>query len=170
MRENRYNAEYWFTVNMVTSILSTLLFIILEIILQRLRRSNRLRSKMERFLPTSKHKESKPWFKKNKKKKEASNNFSTNLPYPQVDSYQQYCKMMEKNGFNGFYPTYPSAPYPSSNYPMPRNSQMTSNNERSVVPRQEDTATRDIVTIEQHQDLVNRELAHLENGRGSAQA
>ena len=26
VRENRYTAEYWFTVNMVTSILSTLLF------------------------------------------------------------------------------------------------------------------------------------------------
>ena len=125
---------------------------------------------MERFFPTSKNKESTPWYKKNKKKKEASNNFSINLPYPQVDSYQQYWKMMEKNGLNGLYPAYPSAPYPSTNYPMPRNTQMTTNNERSIVPRQEDNATRDIVTIEQHQDLVNRELAHLENWRGSGQA
>ena len=31
VRENRYNAEYWFTVNMVTSILSTLLFIFIGI-------------------------------------------------------------------------------------------------------------------------------------------
>ena len=76
--------------------------------------------------------------------------------------------MMEKNRLNGFYPTYPSAPYPSSNYPMPRNTQMTTNNERSIVPRQEDTTTHDIVTIEQHQDCVNRELADLENGRGRA--
>ena len=155
---------------MVTSILSTLLFIILGMILQRLRRSNQLRSKMERFLPTSKNKESTPWYKKSKKKKEASNNFSTNLPYPQVDSYQQYCKMIEKNKLNRFYPTYPSAPYPSTNYPMPRIAQMTTNNERSVVPRQDDNATCDIVTIEQHQDRVNRELADLENGRSGGQA
>ena len=47
---------------------------------------------------------------------------------------------------------------------------MTTNNDRSIVPRQEDNATRDIVTIEQHQDHVNRELADLENGRGGAQA
>ena len=78
--------------------------------------------------------------------------------------------MMEKNGLNGFYPTYPSALYPSTNYPMPRNAQMTTNNERSVVPRQDDNATHDIVTIEQHQDHVNRELADLENGRSGGQA
>ena len=107
VRDNRYDAEYWFTVNMVTSILSTLLFIFLGILLQRLRRSNRLRAKMERFLPTSKNKQSKPWYKKNKKKKETSTNFPTNLPYPQVDSYQQYCKMMEKNGMNGILPFLP---------------------------------------------------------------
>ena len=103
VRENRYNAEYWFTVNMVTSILSTLLFIFLGILLQRLRRSNRLRAKMERFLPTSKNKQSKPWYKKNKKKKETSTNFPTNLPYPQMDpGYQQNYKMMKKNRMPGF--------------------------------------------------------------------
>ena len=131
VRNNRYDAEYWFTVNMATSILSTLLFIILGIILQRLRRSNRLRSKIERFLPTSKNKESTPWYKKSKKKKE----FSNNLLFPQVDSYKKYCQMMEKNGIPGLYPNYPSAPYPSANYPVQRNTQMTTTNERSIVPR-----------------------------------
>ena len=33
-----------------------------------------------------------------------------------------------------------------------------------------DNATRDIVTKEQHQDCVNRELADLENGRDGGQA
>ena len=80
---NQQDAAYWFNVNLATSILSTLLFITLGIILQRLRRSNRLRSKMQRFLPTSKNKESQPWYKKNKKKKEVSNN----LPFPQIDNY-----------------------------------------------------------------------------------
>ena len=80
--------------------------------------------------------------------------------------------MAEKNGF---YPNYPSAPYLSANYlvPMPRNNQkvtMTTNNEQAIVPRQDDSNTRDIVTIEQHQDRVNRELADLENGRGGGQA
>ena len=60
VRENRYTAEYWFTVNIVTNILSTLLFIFMGILLQRLRRSNRIRAKMEKFLPTSKTKQSKP--------------------------------------------------------------------------------------------------------------
>ena len=153
---------------MATSILSTLLFIMQGIILQWLRRSNRLRSKMESFLLTSKNKESTPWYKKSKKKKEVS----SNLPFPQVNSYQRYCQMMEKNGMTGFYPNYPSAPYPSANYPvpMPRNNQMTTNNERAIVPRQDDNVTRDIVTIEQHQDRVNRELADPENGRGGGQA
>ena len=70
----------------------------------------------------------------------------------------------------GFYPNYPSATYPSTNYPVPRNTQMTTNNDRSIIPRQEDNVTCDIVTIEQHQDRVNRELADLENGRGGGQA
>ena len=70
----------------------------------------------------------------------------------------------------GFYPNYPSAPYPSTNYSVPRNTQMTTNNERSIIPRQEYSVTRDNVTIEQHQDHVNRELADLENGRGGGQA
>ena len=125
---------------------------------------------MEKFLPTSKNKQSKPWYKKNKKEKE-SNNFPSNLPYPQMDpGYQQYCEMMKKNGIPGFYPSYPTAQYPSSNYPMPRPAQMTTSNERAVVPRQDDNATRDIVTIEQHQDLINRELAELENGSSGGQA
>ena len=78
---------------------------------------------------------------------------------------------MEKNGMTGLYPNYPSAPYPSANYlvSMPRNNQMTTNNERALVPRQDDV-TRDIVTIEQHQDRVNRELADLENRRVGGQA
>ena len=46
---------------------------------------------------------------------------------------------------------------------------MTTSNERAVVPRQDDSATRDIVTIEQHQDRVNRELAELEGGRNGGQ-
>ena len=78
--------------------------------------------------------------------------------------------MMEKNGMTRFYPNYPSAPYSSTNYPMPRNTQMTTNKDRSIVPRQEDNATHDSVTIKQHQDRVNRELAHLENGRSGGQA
>ena len=89
VRNNRYDAEYWFHVNMVTSILSTLLSIMLGIILQRLRRSNRLRSKMQRFLPTSKNKESQLWYKKNKKKE-----VSNKLPFPQIDNIQRYCQMM----------------------------------------------------------------------------
>ena len=77
---------------------------------------------------------------------------------------------MKKNGIPGFYPAFPSAPYPTSNYPMPRPAQMTTNTERAVVPKQENSATRDIVTIEQHQDWVNRELAELESGRNGGQA
>ena len=42
--------------------------------------------------------------------------------------------------------------------------------ERAVISRQEDNVTRDIVTIEQHQDWVNRELAELENRRSGGQA
>ena len=90
VRENRYTAEYWFTVNLVTSITSTLLFIIMGILLQRLRRSNRIRAMLERFLLTSKAKEAKPWGIKKKKKKD-SPNIQPNLPFPQVDPrYQQY--------------------------------------------------------------------------------
>ena len=73
--------------------------------------------------------------------------------------------MMKKSGMPGFYPSYPAAPYPSSNYPMPRTAQMTTSNERAVFPRQDDS-----VTIEQHQDRVNRELAELENRRNGGQA
>ena len=122
---------------------------------------------MPRLMPTSKNKDSLLWYNKNKKKEVCNT-----LLFPQVDNYQRYFQMAEKNGF---YPNYPSAPYPSANYPipMPRNNQtvtMTTNNERAIIPRQEDNNTRDIVTIEQHQDRVNRELADLENGRGGGQA
>ena len=126
----------------------------LRIILQRLRRSNTIKIQNREIVATSKNKESTPWYKKNKKKKEVSNNLSNNFPFPQVDSHQRYCQMMENNGMTRFYPYYPSAPYPSTNYPVLRNTQMTTNNERSIVSRQEDNVTRDIVTIEQHQDWL----------------
>ena len=49
---------------------------------------------------------------------------------------------------------------------------MTTNNERSIVPRQEDNVTRDIVTIEQHQDagfqkVVDSLLSSLERSQVS---
>ena len=172
VRENHYTAEYWFTVNLVTSITSTLLFIMMGILLQRLRRSNRIRAKLERFLPTSKAKETKPWGIKKKKKKDSSN-IQPNLPFPQIDpGYQQYCEMLKKSGVPGFYPTYPSAPYPTSNYPVPRPAQMTNIQERAVVPGHDnsDPSTREVVTVQQHQERVNRELAELENGRNGGQA
>ena len=51
---------------------------------------------MEKFLPTSKTKQSKLWGIKKKKKKDFSN-IPTNLPYPQIDpGYQQYYEMMKK--------------------------------------------------------------------------
>merc|ERR1712240_395567 len=84
VRENCYTAEYWFTLNLVTSITSTLLFIIMGILLQKLRRSNRIRAKLERFLLTSKAKEAKPWRIKKKKKKDSSN-IQPNLTFPQID-------------------------------------------------------------------------------------
>ena len=80
--------------------------------------------------------------------------------------------MAEKNRF---YPNYPSAPYPSANYPVPmgRNNQtvtMSTNNKRTIILRHEDNDTCDIISIGQHQDCFNRELADLENGRGGGQA
>ena len=122
---------------------------------------------MQRFMPTSKNKAPQPWYKKSKKKEVCNN-----LPFPQVDNYQRYFQMSEKNGF---YLNYPFAPYPSANYmvPMLRNNQtvtMTINNKRAIIPKQENNNTCDIVTIEQHQDHVNREHTDLENGRGGGQA
>jgi len=81
--------------------------------------------------------------------------------------------MAEKNRF---YPNYPSAPYQSANYPkqMLRNNQimtMTNNNKRAIIPRgQEDNNNQDLVTSEQHQQCMNREITDLENGRGGGQA
>ena len=89
--------------------------------------------------------------------------------------YQRYFQMAEKNGYHPKYPSanYPSANYPSANcplpMPMPRN--MTENNKRAIMPRgQEEHNTRDIVTIKQHQQRMNREILDLENGRGGGQA
>ena len=154
--------------NLVTSITSTLLFIILGILLERLRRSNRIRAKLERFLPTSKAKEAKPWGIKKKKKKKDSSNIQPNLPFPKIDpGYQKYCEMIKKSGVPGFYPT-----YPTSNYLVPRPAQMTNIQERAVVPGHDnsDPSTREVVTVQQHQERVNRELAELENGRNGGQA
>ena len=123
---------------------------------------------MQKFMPTSKNKDSKPWYKKSKKKQNCNN-----LPFPQVDNYQQYFQMTEKNKFH---PIYPTAPYRSANYPIPmlRNNQtvtMTNNNERAIIPRgKEDNNTHDIVTIEQHRECIKREITDLENGRGGSQA
>ena len=48
---------------------------------------------------------------------------------------------------------------------------MTTNNKRAIIPRgQEGTNTRDIVTIKQHQERINREITDLENNRGGGQA
>ena len=87
IRNNAQDASYWFHMNLDTSILSTLMFITLGIIVQRLRRSNHLRAKMEKFMPTSKNKEtSKAWYKPNKNKKKPENNMN-NLPFPQIYPY-----------------------------------------------------------------------------------
>ena len=53
LRSNRANTEWWFTMNLLTSLLSALMFVLPFIILTRLRRSNRLRSKMAVYLLTS---------------------------------------------------------------------------------------------------------------------
>ena len=53
LRQNRANQEWWFTMNLLTSLLSALMFVLLFIILARIRRFNRLRSKMAMYLPTS---------------------------------------------------------------------------------------------------------------------
>merc|ERR1712240_521932 len=110
--------------------------------------------------------------KKKKKKKDLSI-ILPNLPFLQVDPrYQQYCEMLKKSGVPGIYPTYPSAPYRTSNYLVPRPAQMTNIQERAVVPGHEnsDPNTREVVTVQQHQEKVNRELTELEKGRNGDQA
>ena len=76
--------------------------------------------------------------------------------------------MAEKNGYH---PNYPSANYPVP-MPMPRNNQnMTDNNDQAVVLRgQEEYYTHYIVTTEQHQQRMNREISDLGYGRGGGQA
>ena len=45
------NGQYWYTINVASSATSTVLFIILTILLAKLRRSNRIKNKLKRHLP-----------------------------------------------------------------------------------------------------------------------
>jgi len=45
------NGEYWYTVNMASSATSTVLFIVMTILIAKLRRSNKVKSRMKRHLP-----------------------------------------------------------------------------------------------------------------------
>ena len=111
-------------------------------------------------MPTLRNKEnSKAWYKpnNNKKKQECSN-----LPFPLIDPYQRNFQMAEKNGY---YPNYPTVPY---KMPMLRNNQnVADNNKQAVIARApEENNNRDIFTIEQHQQRVNREISNLGARRG----
>ena len=138
---------------------SVLMFILLSIILTRLRRSNRLRFKMARYLPTSWKDEGnhKAWYKpkKSKKRSESGNNL---LPYPQVHLYHSYYhQLAEKKGY-----------FATALYPMPRSSNNISETwqqEQVVVIRQLEDNNQ-VITIEQHQQRLNWEIANLEAGRG----
>ena len=59
--------SYWYTINVASSATSTILFILLTVLLARLRRSNRIKSKLKRHLPEklwNKTKKTKSWFRK----------------------------------------------------------------------------------------------------------
>ena len=87
--------------NLATSALSTILFIITTYTVARLRRSTRLRQKMKQFMPISwfeKKKESTPWYKKAPIKRKQKSPFPTQhlqppvqvVPdYPQQDPFHQ---------------------------------------------------------------------------------
>ena len=58
-------ASYWYSVNLLSSAISTVLFIAMTCLIARLRRSNRVKSKMKRYLPErwfDKGNKSKSWF------------------------------------------------------------------------------------------------------------
>ena len=56
------SGAYWYSVNMISSATSTVLFIVMTVLIARLRRSNKVKSRMKRYLPER-------WFDlKNKKK------------------------------------------------------------------------------------------------------
>ena len=100
VQQNRVDAEWWFTMNLISSLLSALMFIFLSIIIARLRWSNRLRSRKAKYLPTSwkdnwSQKALYQW-KKSKKWSESGNNA---FPYPQVHPYHSdYHQLAKNNG------------------------------------------------------------------------
>lgn len=92
-QQNRGDLEWWFTMNLISLLLFALMFIFLSNIIARLRLSNRLRSRMAKYLPTSWKPKSLVSIKEIQEKSESGNN---PLPYPQMHPYHSYYQQLSK--------------------------------------------------------------------------
>ena len=101
LQQDKNEAQYWFHVNLATSALSTILFIVITFMVARLRRSTRLRQRMKQYMPTSwfeKKSVATAWYKKTPTLRKQKSPFPPQhlqppvhiVPdYPQQDPYHQ---------------------------------------------------------------------------------
>merc|ERR1712237_74391 len=76
-------ASYWYTVNLLSSAVGTVLFIAITCLIARLRRSNRVKSKMKRFLPErwfDMENKQKSWFHRSPPKAKSRVAFTATAP------------------------------------------------------------------------------------------
>ena len=117
-------AQYWFNVNLISSALSTVLFIAITFTIARLRRLTILRQRMKRYMPNSWfEKKTTPtsWFKKSPSPTKTKPTFSTQLPvqitpeYHLPNPYHLPLTHQAQQGMPGAPPTpYPVAAYRNS--------------------------------------------------------
>ena len=97
-------ASYWYSVNLLSSAISTVLFIAMTCLIARLRRSNRVKSKMKRYLPErwfDKGNKSKSWFHRSPPKAKPRTAFTATAPVNMAPQYTQQGQYKS----TGIYPT-----------------------------------------------------------------
>ena len=106
-------ASYWYTVNLISSALGTVLFIAITCLMARLRNSNRVKSRMKRYLPErffDMENKQKSWFHRAKPKPTPRAAFTASAPTntSPVNMAPQYTRDTQYKS-TGIYPPLPGA-------------------------------------------------------------
>ena len=83
LHKQESEAAYWYNVNLLSSALSTILFIAITYLIARLRRSNSLRGRMKRYMPEKwfdRADKTKSWFRRSPKPANSTAAFSPSVP------------------------------------------------------------------------------------------
>ena len=94
LSEEQREAQFWFHLNLGTSILSTVMFFVITLTLSRLRRSTRLRNRMKRYMPASwterEQTEATAWYKITSTMRKRRSRLSSSYPKAPVPTAQDF--------------------------------------------------------------------------------